>query len=118
MAIITDKLPATIDEILEAYGLKGKMTDWSMIHTGHINRTYIISLDNGEKRLLQLINTRVFKKPLELMDNAMRVTDHIRAKITEAGGDPARETLSVYFTVGGKTVSEIPMVDTGVFITM
>lgn len=102
MALITDKLPDTIDEILEAYGLKGKMTDWAMIHTGHINRTYVITLDNGEKRLLQLINTTVFKKPLELMDNAMRVTDHVRAKIAEAGGDPARETLSVYFTVDGK----------------
>ena len=102
MAIIEDKLPLTIEEILEAYGLKEKMTDWYMIHTGHINRTYVITLDNGERRLLQLINTTVFKKPLELMDNAMRVTDHVRAKIAEAGGDPARETLSVYFTVDGK----------------
>ena len=102
MAIITDKLPATIDEILDAYGLNGKMTDWTMIHTGHINRTYIITLDKGEQRILQLINTAVFKKPLELMDNAMRVTDHIREKITAAGGNPARETLSVYFTTDGK----------------
>lgn len=102
MAIIEDKLPLTIDEILEAYGLQGKMSDWCMLHTGHINRTYVISLADGEKRLLQLINTAVFKKPLEVMDNAMRVTDHIREKIAAAGGDPARETLSVFFTTDGK----------------
>ena len=102
MALIEDKLPATIEEILEAYGLAGKMNEWAMLHTGHINRTYVIRLNDGENRLLQLINTVVFKKPLELMDNAMRVTDHIREKISAAGGDPERETLSVYFTTDGK----------------
>ncbi len=101
MAIIEDKLPSTIDEILSAYNLGGRMTDWQMLHTGHINRTYVITLDNGEKRLLQMINVTVFKKPVELMDNAMRVTDHIRKKIVEEGGNPARETLSVFFTADG-----------------
>jgi hypothetical protein len=103
MAIIEDKLPATIDEILKAYELDGKMTDWHMIHAGHINRTYVITLDNGEKRLLQMINVNVFKKPVELMDNAIRVTDHLRKKIEEAGGDPTRETLSVFYTADGKS---------------
>lgn len=103
MAIIEDKLPTTIDEILKAYNLDGKMTDWQMIHAGHINRTYVITLDNGEKRLLQMINVNVFKKPVELMDNAIRVTDHLRKKIEEAGGDPTRETLSVFYTADGKS---------------
>lgn len=102
MAIIEDKLPSTIDEILNAYGIGGKMTSWSMIHSGHINRTYVIELEGGEKRLLQMINVTVFKKPVELMDNAMRVTDHLRKKIAEEGGDPTRETLSVYFTIDEK----------------
>ena len=102
MAIIEVKLPATIDEILEAYGLGGQMSDWGMIQTGHINRTYIISLNNGEKRLLQKINTNVFKKPLELMDNVVRVTDFLRERIAEEGGDPTRETLKVFFTQDGK----------------
>ncbi len=102
MAIIEDKLPSTIDEILEAYGLSDKMSEWHMIHTGHINRTYAITLNSGEQRLLQMINVNVFKNPIELMDNAMRVTEHIRKKIEAEGGDPSRETLSVFFTKDGK----------------
>lgn len=102
MAYMGDKLPATIDEILSAYGLLGEMAEWKMIHSGHINRTYVIILNSGEQRLLQLINTTVFKKPLELMDNAMRVTDHLRKKIAQENGDPTRETLSVFFTTDGK----------------
>lgn len=98
MAILGDVLPSTIDEILEAYDLADSMAAWDMIHNGHINRTYIISLKGGEKRLLQQINTTVFTKPLELMDNVMRVTDFLRKKIAEEGGDPTRETLKVFFT--------------------
>lgn len=102
MAIYEDKLPSTIEEILCAYGFGGKMSDWGMIKSGHINRTYVINFDNGEKRLLQRINTTVFTRPLELMENVMRVTDYLRVKIKEDGGDPSRETLQVFFTTDGK----------------
>ncbi len=102
MAIIEDKLPLTIEEILKAYDLDGKMTDWSMIHAGHINRTYVITFEGGEKRLLQMINVTVFKQPRELMDNAMRVTDHIREKIRQEGGDVSRETLRIFLTKDGE----------------
>ena len=103
MDIFEEKLSSTIEEILSAYGLGGEMSEWSVLKTGHINRTYVITLDNGEKRLLQMINVNVFKKPVELMDNAIRVTDHLRKKIEEAGGDPTRETLSVFYTADGKS---------------
>lgn len=102
MDIFEEKLSSTIEEILSAYGLGGEMSGWSVLKTGHINRTYIISLKNGEKRLLQQINTTVFTKPLELMDNIVRVTDYLREKIAEEGGDPSRETLRVYLTAEGK----------------
>lgn len=102
MAIHKAELPSSIDEILAAYGLTGEMSGIEMIHYGHINRTYVVFLKNGEKRLLQQINTTVFKKPVELMDNVMRVTDYLREKIAEAGGDPARETLKVFLTADGK----------------
>lgn len=102
MNIFEENLTSTIEDILSAYGLGGKMTEWYRLKTGHINRTYVILLNNGEKRLLQQINTTVFTKPLELMDNIVRVTDYLREKIAEEGGDPARETLKVYLTSEGK----------------
>ncbi len=106
MAIIKETLPETIDEILASYGLDGKMTEWHMIHTGHINRTYVINFDlNGKKqaRLLQLINAAVFKNPVGLMDNVVRVTNHIREQIKRDGGDASRETLKVFLTISGDT---------------
>lgn len=104
MAIIEDKLPSTIDEILTAYGID-KLDSWSMIHNGHINRTYIIEFtDNGEtvKWILQMINTDVFRMPVELMENVMRVTSFLRNKIALEGGDPTRETLTVFPTKDGE----------------
>ncbi|MBR5497192.1 MAG: aminoglycoside phosphotransferase family protein [Clostridia bacterium] len=104
MAIIEDKLPGTIDEIIAAYGIDA-IDSWKMIHSGHINRTYVIEFTkNGEKVkwLLQHINTEVFKMPVELMENVTNVTSFLRKKITAAGGDPTRETLTVYLTVDGK----------------
>ena len=102
MAKFEDNLMSIIEEILEAYGVGGQMAEWTVLKTGHINRTYIITFNNGEKRLLQQINTTVFTKPLELMDNVVRVTDYLREKITEEGGDPTRETLKVFLTTDGK----------------
>ena len=102
MAIVEEKLPSLIDEILAAYDMSGMMTDWYMIKTGHINRTYVITFSNGEKRLLQRINTNVFKKPVELMENVVNVTDFLRKKIAEEGGDSERETLRVFLTNKGE----------------
>ncbi len=101
------KLPRRIDEILRAYNLSDKMTNWYEVLNGHINRTFCTEFDMGEgvseKRLLQQINTHVFKNPLELMENVVRVTDYLREHVREEGGDPSRETLKVFLTTDGKT---------------
>ena len=105
MRDINDKLPVTIDEILVEYGI-AELKDWRMLHSGHINSTYFIEFINSEnetvKWLLQYINESVFKMPIELMDNVMRVTSFIRKKIEAEGGDPSREALTVQPTVSGK----------------
>lgn len=101
------KLPRRIDEILRAYNLSDKMTNWYEVLNGHINRTFCTEFDMGEgvseKRLLQQINTHVFKNPLELMENVVRVTDYLRERVREEGGDPSRETLKVFLTTDGRT---------------
>ena len=102
MAIVENKLPTNIEEILAAYDMDGMMIDWYMLKTGHINRTYVITFNNGGKRLLQKINTNVFKQPVELMENIVNVTDFLRKKIANEGGDVTRETLKVFLTKDGK----------------
>ncbi len=66
--------------------------------SGHINDTYLVECKTkeGNKRyILQRINHKIFKKPWELMENIVKVTEFLRDKIKEAGGDPDRETIYV-----------------------
>ncbi len=95
----------TINEILAAFPFPGKYISISPIGDGHINRTYVMDFDNcgkTERFLIQQINTFVFKDPDGLMKNFVGVTDHLRKKIAEIGGDPDREALHVYPTHDGK----------------
>lgn len=67
---------------------------------GHINDTYIT--EGSPKYILQRINSNVFKKPEEVMENIGKVCDYLREKISAEGGDPDRETLTLIRTVDGK----------------
>jgi aminoglycoside phosphotransferase len=76
--------------------------------TGHINDTFQVTFDQGGTLLhyiIQRVNTNVFKAPEELMDNFLRVTRHIGAKIRdERAANPAtrRRTLEVVNSIYGK----------------
>lgn len=59
---------------------------------GHINNTFLISFPK-ERYILQRINTGVFTKPEQVMENALLVTDFLREKYAAIGRDPARSTL-------------------------
>lgn len=66
---------------------------------GHINDTYFVSLP--QKFVLQKVNRAVFHDPAAVMENVKAVTEHLRAKIIEAGGNPMRETLNFIDTYEG-----------------
>ena len=68
---------------------------------GHINDTYDWQLV-APRFILQRINKNVFKKPEEVMENIVGVTTHLRKKLSDAGRDPDRETLTVIPTTDGK----------------
>lgn len=75
-------------EICEPYG------------NGHINDTFLV--DNGKQYILQRMNTTVFPRPEELMENIIGVTGHIRRKAEALGSDAARSTLTVVPTGDGE----------------
>lgn len=77
-------------------------TDPQPYGNGHINDTYLCG-GNGTGYILQRINTDVFKDPDGVMENILSVTRHLSQKITEAGGNPLRETLTVIPTRDGKS---------------
>ena len=93
-------------EIIKAFPEFGKYIGYKPVSEGHINDTYIVEyeMEDGSvaKYLLQRINVNVFKKPIELMENVCGVTSFLRKKIEKNGGDPSRETLTVYPAKDGK----------------
>ena len=52
--------------------------------------------------ILQRMNREIFEKPVELMENVIGVTEHLKKKIVEMGGDPERETLNLIPAKNGK----------------
>lgn len=92
-------------EIGRAFGIEGELTSTSQFTSGHINSTYLAEFKSGEKSekyLIQKINVHVFKDPDILMDNITGVTNFLRKKIAEKGGDPDRETLTFLSAKNGK----------------
>jgi len=59
---------------------------------GHINDTFLVVAD--KRYIMQRMNTRIFTKPNELMENILGVTEHIRKK-AEAVGRPDVERASL-----------------------
>ena len=95
-----------LQEVLTGFEFPGTPVLQGVYGNGHINHTYLLHVmeQNGNKKrmILQQMNRSVFKKPVEVMENIMGVTSHLRRKIVENGGDPERETLNVLLAKDGK----------------
>ncbi|MGL5152651.1 MAG: phosphotransferase enzyme family protein [Clostridium sp.] len=93
-------------ELVSNFKFEGELLTSENHICGHINDTYFVDfkVDNGIKRyVLQRINTGIFTKPLELMDNIKKVTTHIANKVKLNGGNPQRESLNLIDTVDGES---------------
>ena len=77
MNAITDQLK---QEVLSAYGFHGTLLSAEPHGNGHINDTFLLVFDiygmGRLKVILQRINTDVFPKPQELMENISGVTSY------------------------------------------
>ena len=70
---------------------------------GHINSTYLITIDGVKERyILQRINSYVFVRPREVMENMLHITEYLQERIREEGGDPDRETIRLIPSVTGE----------------
>ena len=100
-----------VKQVAEQFVIEGEIGEVRSYGNGHINDTYLVTTkkDGVERHfILQRINTSIFKNPDELMENILGVTCHLGKKIQVAGGDVARETLSVIPTCDGKSYYETP----------
>ncbi len=99
------KSDVSIGEVISKFQFSGSLKYYREYGNGHINDTYLVRFDDDGKKvkyILQRINKNIFKKPEQVMMNILGVTTHLKKKISEYGGDPERETLTVIKTCNGK----------------
>ena len=94
-----EKACARIDEALEAY-FGERVKSCEPYGNGHINDTFLVVADR--RYILQRMNHLVFPRPDEVMENILGVTEFLRARAQERGGDVARCTLCVIPTRAGE----------------
>jgi len=94
-----------LPHVISRFRVEGNLVDVGPYGTGHINDTYASRMkteDGGERRYIhQRINHGIFKDVEKLMENIERVTAHVRRKVTEAGRDPLRASLTLVPTRDG-----------------
>lgn len=90
------------EDIIRQFALQEKAVSVEAYGSGHINDTFRVITESGKKYILQSMNTTIFKNPDELMENVFGVTEYLKKKIAECGGDPERETLNIIPTADGK----------------
>ena len=95
-----------LQEISQKFQIYGQILHAETCKIGHINETYTATYDQGGvlvRYIHQKINQTVFKDPVAVMDNLMRVTRHIAAKLTAQGArEITRRALTVVPTRDGE----------------
>jgi hypothetical protein len=85
-------------EALARFAVRGSMLALESHTSGLINHSWVVTFDTpaGRRRfVLQQINRHVFHHPGEVMDNMVRVTRHVAARLAREGvPDAGRRVLS------------------------
>lgn len=89
-------------DILEQFAMPHDIQTVMPYGSGHINDTFLVTLEDHTRYILQKINTTIFQNADELMENIVAVTSYLKKIIISRGGDPKRETLSIIPTVDDK----------------
>ena len=88
-------------QVCLAFRIADNLVSYEELKTGNINRTYKVDTVKPDGSLksyiVQEVNTYVFKKPVWVMENIDRVTEHIRAKKS------GKVALHFHHTAEGKT---------------
>lgn len=92
------KLPT----VIESFAFDGPVVSAEPFGSGHINDTLLLTTEKGSQYILQRMNTYVFTDPQGLMENVFGVTEYLKKRIVEQGGNPNRETLTFIQTRDGE----------------
>ena len=90
---------AVLEEVLAAYDFPATLMGAVRYGQGHINDTFCVLCQPQEgdciRFILQGLSLAAFPHPEELMENFIGITSYLREIITQQGGDPMREALSL-----------------------
>lgn len=75
----------------------------SPLGNGHINDTFLVQFTDGPDHVLQRINHFVFPRPEWVMDNIVRVTQHLQSKLGHLA-DGHQRSLRVIHTRQGRSL--------------
>ena len=84
-----------LSDALDAFDFGGPVRETARYGCGHVNDTFCVRTPS-RRFILQRISAAAFPRPDQVMANIVAVTSYLRDQIAAAGGDPARETLTVY----------------------
>jgi len=93
-------ISATFDfaKLFSKFARDGTLASANAYGSGHIHETFLVQTRERDcpDYILQRVNNQVFRDVPRLMDNIVRVTEHLRRKIAAIpGADPDREVLRV-----------------------
>ena len=91
----------TVKDICALFDIGGTYLGCKEIVSGNINSTFRVSFTRDgvlKEYILQKINKKVFKEPAKVMDNIIRVTDHIRTKVTQRGESTRTGVIRAFFS--------------------
>lgn len=92
-----------LKKIANEFKIKGNINEIIPITTGLINQTYkVVTEGDAPDYILQSKNASIFPNVPAMMDNILKVTEHIRNKVIAEGGNPDREVMTVITTSDGK----------------
>lgn len=92
-----------LNKIAEKFAIDGEITRVKPLGEGFINDTFIIeTANNGDKYILQRKNKKIFTNIPAMMDNILRVTNHLKNKILAVDGNPMREAMTIIPSKDGK----------------
>ncbi|SKB91494.1 phosphotransferase enzyme family protein [Daejeonella lutea] len=77
-------MSSTVEKVAEKYGYSPDQIQSQKFGTGHINSTYLLSVDGEDKKfILQSINQNVFKDPLIIAQNVRLVGEYLKKNYPE-----------------------------------
>src|SRR6476620_1793145 len=77
-------MSSAVEKVAEKYGYSPEQIQSQKFGTGHINSTYLVSVDGEDKKfILQSINQNVFKDPLIIAENVRLVGEYLKINYPE-----------------------------------